>query len=488
MRPVDWADGLERFRELVLNRMGHDFAEGRTEELARVLEARLGRAASSLPEYLNRLEKPGCPEWQTLIPKLTIQESYFFRNAQHFKVVRERVLLDEAFAGRGLQFLSAGCSRGQEPYSLAILLDQTGREGRVRALDINEESLVDARLGRYSSWSLRQTPAAVVERYFREVQGKHELCPRIRERVVFEQQNLVEPRAVGEPDSIDVIFCRNVLMYLSHGHARDLIDRFERALKPGGYIFFGHAESMRMFTTELRLCMTHATFYYRKGAPPSRVAGPRAPATPPSSVWFEEIEKAGARISALCHSSEEKRREAAPPRAVAVRRGRGLAEAREAFQRESFGEAAALLGRLPESDQALPEAALLRAAILVQRGELEDALGVLEELVELDGLDPGHRYLLAYCREQLGDLSGSRDGYRSVVYLDRRFALAHWGLGRLAGRAGRLREARRELALACELLPGEHASRLLLFGGGLGRAGLLGLCQTELAKLEDEAR
>jgi chemotaxis protein methyltransferase CheR len=152
----------------------------------------------------------------------------------------------------------------------------------------------------------------------------------------------------------------------------------------------------------------------------------------------------------------------------------------ELLEAERFGEALDAVGRLPPEAAADAEVLLLRATLLTHNGQFHEAERSCQELLRVDEFNAGAHYLLALCREGLGDAEGARHHDQLAAYVDRGFAMPRLHLGLLARRSGDLREAGRELAEALDLLRREDGSRLLLFGGGFTREALLALCRAEL--------
>ena len=153
----------------------------------------------------------------------------------------------------------------------------------------------------------------------------------------------------------------------------------------------------------------------------------------------------------------------------------------ELLQKERYGEALLLL---PPEAQADADAQLLRASLLIHTGKLSDAETLCKALLEMNELNAGAHYLLALCREAVGDRAGAASHDQVACYLEPGFVMPSLHLGLLARRNGDREQARRELGRALSLLPQEDPSRLLLFGGGFGREALLALCRAELAALE----
>lgn len=440
---------LVRFRDAIERRLGLAFGEDKFDQLDEVLRARLN--GSDAGAYLARLEAGiASEEVRALAEFLTVGETFFFRNPDHF-----RALADLPLPRRPPRILSAGCASGEEPYSVAM----TVADADIVAIDVNPAALRKAARGRYGPWSLRETPEEIRRRHFRE----DELDPAIRSRVRFEERNLLYDDL---PGAFDVVFCRNVVMYFPVEVARGVIARIARALVPGGYLFLGHAETLRGLSHDFHLKHTHDTFYYQRRAETSCEPLP-VPAAPPvlapDQSWVDAIQRASERIAALSEMRPEPARSWDP------------APAHELLRQERYSEA---LRSLPPESNSDVDALLLRAALLTNSGAHVDAEQACRQLLERDEMSAGAHYLMALCREHAGDGAGAVHHDRTALYLDPDFAMAHLHLGLMARKAGDFETARRELARALERLQTEDASRILLFGGGFRREALMELCRT----------
>jgi chemotaxis protein methyltransferase CheR len=490
---------VEHFRSVLTRRVGLHFEDAKLGFLAEVLERRLERTGESPQSYSARLERPGGDrgELRELAREVTVAETYFFRHFDQFRAFSE-VALPARVEARGgvdkVRVLSAGCATGEEAYSLAIVV----REHRaisaslvaIHAVDLNPVGLERAARGRYSDWALRETPETLRERWFTREGREHVLDQTVRSSVTFEEQNLAELDSDRfRVSAFDVVFFRNVLMYFTPEVARAVVARLSRSLVPGGYLFLGHAENLRGLSNDFHLCHTHDTFYYQKktGAElaagtvhhvPAAVHDIAAPVLGDSSTsWVETIQNAADRIRLLSE------RNAPPVDTARSEEPSGVQHALELLKSERFDEALAQLDAIPASPAADPDVLLLRASLLTHSGDLKGAEAVCSELLVLDDLNAGAHYLLALCREGRGDLAGAVDQDRIAVYLDERFAMPRLHLGLMARKVGDKARARRELEQAIDLLAGEEPSRLLLFGGGFGRDGLMALCRGELERL-----
>jgi chemotaxis protein methyltransferase CheR len=495
----------ERLRDFVTSRLGLVFEDAKLDFLAETLEQR--RKALRLRDadsYLSRLDvgPAAGDELRTLATQLTVGETYFFRNPDDLRAFVEVVLparVEARAPERQLRLLSAGCSSGEEPYTLAMLVrqhlpDAAAWKVDIRGVDVNSASLERARKGRYSQWSLRQTRPDARARFFRQDGREFRLEPAIASMVTFEERNLLHDDPLfWARRAYDVIFCRNVTMYFSQEVTRRIVARFASSLAPGGFLFLGHAETLRGVSSDFHLRHTHETFYYqlKDGSEPPSASAPsaRRPAPSASPVaredggsWVAAIQRATTRIASLARGP------AAPPGAPAAAAKTGplaagpspLVQAFELVRAERFNDALGALAAVPAGAQSDPDVLLLRAVLLTNGGDREAAERDCARIFERDELNAEAHYVMALCREHAGDLEGAADHDQSAIYLDPGFAMPRLHLGLMAQRAGERDAARRELAKALALLPGEEASRVLLLGGGFGRDALIELCRSEL--------
>jgi chemotaxis protein methyltransferase CheR len=499
---------LDRFRTVIARRFGLHYDDGKLDQLADVLRRRAeANGTSGFGAYVEQLSTlpRRSDELRALVEQLTVNETFFFRNADNFRALSELVLperIRRMSQQKRLRLLSAGCASGEEAYSLAIavreaLPDLYSWDVEIVGVDLCAAMLEKAGRARYSAWALRATPEEVRRRYFRTDGRDFLLDPQVRTMVTFEERNLLDDDpSLWRASTYDVVFCRNVLMYFTPGAMRDIICRIGSSLASGGFLFLGHAETLRGVSQDFHLCHTHETFYYQKRGAPSVEADNSVRSRRPdeadpgalpevidgSTSWIEAIQRASERIAELVADPsrayvEEPLGAGHSPPAV---RSWDLGLVLEAMRQERFSDALELLSALPPESHHEPDALLLRAVLLANGGKLDEAQIACAELIELDELNAGAHYVMALCREHAADARGAVEHDQTAIYLDEGFAMPHLHLGLMARRAGDDATARHELSQALVLLAREDASRLLLFGGGFSRDTLVALCRTEL--------
>ncbi|MDP3650310.1 MAG: protein-glutamate O-methyltransferase CheR [Rhodoferax sp.] len=496
---------LAHFRALIAERLGLHFDESKQDYLAKILHRRAQATGEECAQYLSHLASPphgSTEELYRIAGDLTVCETYFLRNKDQFNAYLELALPDRLAADGGggpVRVLSAGCASGDEPYSLAIVASEHFPHAlhrfAITALDVNPAMLEKAARGRYTQWSLRDFPAELKARWFSTDGDNFILNDSIRKMVTFEQRNLAQAAPdFWKPASVDIVFCRNVLMYFTPEQAQAVIARIARALVPGGYLFLGHAETLRGLSNDFHLCHTHGTFYYQRKestADPEPWTLPAVFPLPtrwqPSAVlgdtaWIAEIQRSSDRIQAL--SAPLADTFLAPVLSADKWPAPNLHRALEYLHHERYDQTLEQLKVLPVTQAMDPDVLLLKAVSLSHSGALDAAQAACRALLECDELNAGAYYVLALCCEGAGDLALAIENDQTATYLDPSFAMPRLHLGLLARRRGEPLSAQRELAQALLLLQKEDASRLLLFGGGFKREALIALCRAELTNLE----
>lgn len=493
-----FAEAVERFRSVVVLRLGLQFDDGKRGFLGAVLQRRLERLKLPSTIYLQDLEEhpPAC-ELSALAQELTVTETYFFRNHEQFEVLAEIVVPERMriqTRSKTLRLLSAGCASGEEAYSISIVACETVADPSwktsVRAVDLNPGALEKARLGRYSAWALRETSSDTRRKWFRPEGSAMVLEAAARALVEFEERNLADDNPdLWQTAAYDAIYCRNVMMYFAPHQARALVARPARALAPGGYLFVGHAETLRGLSDAFHLRHTHGTFYYQRKECPANDL-PRSPPSTEKTVslasasclapalsysWIDTIREASERVGALIAAHEAPGALHPPPKPRWDR-----ARALDLLRQERFGEALAYILDLPPESGGDPDILLLEAMLLAHGHRIIEALDCCQRLLSIGELNARAHYVFPLCRESLGNCGDAREHDRIAVHLDPAFAMPRLHLGLLARRAGDRAAARHELGQALALLDREDASRVLLFGGGFDREALIAACATAL--------
>lgn len=272
---------LDEIRTLIEQRSAILFDSSRERFFSTRLREYLDERKLSGGAELLRQIRHSSTEYEALLEGLLTQETSFFRYPAVFEALDKKILpeiQERKFweNPRTLRIWSAGCSSGEEPYSVAITLCDGLKfaeawEIEILATDISRRALRHAERGAYSKRGLQDVSLRQVETYFTPAKHGFQVKPRIRRMISFAQMNLVEPLYVGK---IDCIFCMNVLMYFSEERRLAILRRFYDALEPGGYFLLGHAESLSNVDIHFESVVLGDCRLYRKPMPAAEPARP----------------------------------------------------------------------------------------------------------------------------------------------------------------------------------------------------------------------
>jgi len=441
---LDDAD-LARLRVVLTAAAGLVFEDSRRESLTYCVAERLRATGhGDVRGYLELVEQPGSAELQPLIDEVTIQETHFFRNPPQVRALRQHVLpelLREAEGrGRRVRIWSAGCSTGDEPYSIAMALREllpstAGWDVKVIGTDISEGALAAARAATYGPRALQLATPEQRERFFLPTaDGRHQVRPEVRELVELRHHNLVHDQPPD--DQLDLVLCRNVTIYFSRETTRALMGRLHGALRDGGYLLLGHSETLWQVSERFRLVALgsgdSAAFVYRR-----------------------LDDRADDRRAVLPdRRTEQELPVPDPDRRTEARRRPAAAEVQG-------------LGR------AVPAQAVRDA---LDDGRYADAARLARLAADVEPLRAEVHYLLGLALVDLGQDAAALPALRRAVYLDPDAGLAHFVLAGALRRSGDRAAAAREYRAAAQTLgrdPGEASSHEL---GGRSVRELAALC------------
>jgi chemotaxis protein methyltransferase CheR len=393
---------------------------------------------------------------QSLVNRLTIGESYFFRNRPHFNALTADViprLMEDNAASRTIRIWSAGCAGGEEPYSIAILLKErfpelAGWNVRIMATDINTGFLERAKEAVYTRWSFRGVEERIVEKYFRPEGASHlRLSPEIARTVEYGWFNLSQLPFVGRiaAEQFDLVICRNVLIYFSFEFANRVVRALAETIRRGGYLVVGHAEAFPALR-ELESVYSNATYYYCR----PRTDEPRA---------FEATLAHTVSIPGIAVHDVARRPSIPPPPA----RGRPAAER---------GATAAHAGKAapaqPTVEQDNLELDLEAAQEHTDMGELDSALAILDRLVKGPGkLDHRVHFLRAIVADQHDRTQDAISSLKQAIFIRKEFAIGHYYMGVICEREGDRKAAKRCLRNVLETTARLPEDWVLEEGGGI---------------------
>jgi chemotaxis protein methyltransferase CheR len=458
---------------LISERMGLHFPEDRWPDLAKGLD-RAGAALGydTVHSFIRSLlsDSFGQREIQALATHLTIGETHFFRSPETYTMLQTQ-LMPELIAHaqkttRRLRLWSAGCAGGQEPYSLAILMtrlipDPSNWDITILATDINPDAFAIAKTAEYTQWSFRGTPSWVMNGYFtRTAEGGYRLSPAIRDMVTFRYLNLVEDLypslAMGMSD-FDLILCRNVLMYFSRATMKQVADKLQRSVRPGGYLLTTPSEASRDLMHSLTPILTGGEILYKK----ETISSSHHADASANSVPRQPAKTAGQRPTSIGQSDAATHRAATQPpqRRAEVQRPATATQQQPRRARVSRTHTGR---RLVNRESAARE-----ARALADKGRLEEALALCEAAVRNDKLNASLYYLKATILQALGRDEAAEQALQSTLFLDDEFVLARVMLGAIARGQSRSTEAAKHFRFALALLKQMPSDMVLTESEGL---------------------
>jgi chemotaxis protein methyltransferase CheR len=408
------------------------------------------------------------PQLHALAGHLTVGETYFFRERRTFEALSNVILPEIISRRRGreqrLRLWSAACCTGEEAYSLAILLQQLLPDWKdwnvtILATDINERFLQKAAAASYGEWSFRDCTPLFKERHFtRAPDGRYEMAAQIRDWVRFAQLNLAEdsfPSLSTDTNAMDVILCRNLLLYFTAAHARKLVVKLYNALVDGGWLAVSPSECSQELFSRFATVNFPGAILYRKDGVMERTARARAASLPQPVIAFEPPPAPPKPATVVTEAPVQSE--------VAPVRPQPLTAAEYAFSQGRYGEAVdALLpafadsavdistGRLPAEHESHAFSVLARA--YANQGNLTAALLWTARWIDSNKIEPTAHYLRAMILQEKGEWRDARRSLQSALFLQPDFALAHFALGNVARADGRAAEANKHFANALRSL------------------------------------
>lgn len=466
---------LSRFLALIAARTGLHIRDKDHNEFCRELTQRMKALKVAHPEaYLQKLEaEEGITggEWTRLLPRLTNGESYFWRDKGQFSLLQSR-LLPELIAARAttrsLRLWSAGCSTGEEPYSLAMLVDglMPDREGwniSILGTDINEESLTKARRGHYGAWAFRGVDPAIKNRYFEPTAQGYQINDKMRAMVRFAPCNLrsndYPSLALGIHD-FDLILCRNVLIYFGPQAIVHTLKRFAMCLREGGYLLTGHAELANHDPSPLRARSFAESVAYQCCKP-------------------EAAPSAGSNLIAVTHFAPVKTQVTAP---LAPTPQRTLLSPVAPLSVTSRPAASPPPPVVSSPVRSGPEAQKLceNARQNANLGRYDEASRLCREAIAQDATCAEAYFIWAQVEGESGQRDTAKDLFKKVVYLAPSHFDAHLELAAIYDQESDAPRARREREAALRLLSALSPDAALASHPGARAAELVAYLQSQL--------
>lgn len=412
------------FEQLIAWRTGLQMRQEDKEKWRALINSRLSSVRlPSLEEYYRLLTSAATEskaEWRELLAILTTGESFFFRDKGQFSLLKNLILpdiIERRQKDRTLRIWSAGCSTGEEPYSIAILINEMlpqlkGWDILILGTDINEKAIEKARQGIYTQWSFRTTDPDLRKRYFKSLHDAWKLDEKISKMVKFRPGNLMEdkfPDSASGIHGMDIILCRNVFIYFNSVSVAVVLEKFAETLNDGGYLVTGHGELYGQSLGRLQVKMFPESVAYRKTSSELGVL----------SLELEKTEKRRTDVEKL--SVAEIPKLTTPP------------------------------AELPTPDSQFKDS-LLSARKYADSGQYDKAVAECRKALDIDNTAVRPYFILAHIAEMKGNNEEAKDLLKRIIYLSPVFTPAWLELGAIYERENAAERARKMRTTALDLL------------------------------------
>lgn len=424
------------FEQLIAWRTGLQMRQEDKDKWRALINSRLRSVRlPSLGEYYQLLISDSVEsksEWRELLGILTTGESYFYRDKGQFSLLKNLILSDiieRRQKDRTLRIWSAGCSTGEEAYSIAILINEMlpqlkGWDILILGTDINEKAIEKARQGIYTQWSFRTTDPDLRKRYFKRRYDAWEIDQGIRKMVKFRPGNLMEDRFPDSASGIhdmDLILCRNVFIYFNGVSVAVVLEKFTETLNDGGYLVTGHGELYGQSLGRLQAKMFPESVVYQKTSVECEVR----------SAELKEDEKL---------------------------RNYEVKEAKFAASQPEIPKLPTPPAKLPTPAPQLPtpesqfKDSLLSARKYADSGQYDKAVAECRKALDIDNTAVKPYFLLAHISEMQGGNEAAKDLLKRIIYLSPDFIPVYLELGALYERENDAERAKKMRSTAIELL------------------------------------
>lgn len=486
---------FRRFRDLLHRQSGIYLEESKLDSLRISLVTRATRLGyKNLNTYHAALSEDE-QEFNELLNLVTINETSFFRFPAQFDALRTQVLPEimaaKTASNRAVRIWSAGCSTGEEPYSISMTLMDAGIEPmgfkpQVLGTDVSTKALARAKAGVYGKRAITTVPQDVVTRHFDSTaSGDYRVKDAVRGNVDFGYQNLIkEPYPLSLMGNWDIIFCRNVTIYFRLESTRRVVSNFFDSLNDGGYLFVGHSETLTSVSDQFEPVEVGGVFLYRKPVPrkafafgqsTARAAKPPRPAAKPTSKASTlgpsrpNVPVAAAGVAGSASTS-------APMDEPSIERARQ--DLREGRPEKVLETVEMLLAVDPNH----AEAHLLSAYVHADVGDYDEAMRSADRALAINPLLPVARYILGIIHQRQGDPVRAVSELKKTIYIDADFALAHLNLANIYKSQRKFEEAMKEYENALRAMYMNPEGAWTEFAGGFQADLLVRTCERSLVE------
>ena len=468
----------EAFRSLIRDRCCLYFKDNELEKLYSSIQTRITALELDTPrDYFDVLtDKHNHKEWTTLLELLTIHHTFFFRNKPQFSALKQKVLPDLIERKRRdipdhlqLTVWSAGCSTGQEPYSIAmaaaeLIEDLDHWHIRIIGTDISRPALQTAQQGIYPAKSVKDLDESVISRHFNVIHTgdkapSFQVKDHIRALVEFNYLNLAEGFF---PLDVDILFCRNVIIYFDTPTIYTLTEKFEQSLTDQGYLFIGHSETLPPRPSQLKMQSFQDGIYYQKIN--DITAEPKQKKEKPTSAKIKPT-----------YPFDAARHTVSSGRSTSVETL--LLDIEDAVRLNEYALAKELILQVQNTEPNNCEAEYWHAQIQMNRGAMAVAKQLLTNLTEKHPFFVPAYYLLGLVFVHEQDDGSALASFKRALYIDKHFVLARFALATTLRHQQQHQQARKEYKTLLKDIPSDVIESEIKYGNGLSYKMLVNICK-----------
>lgn len=502
----DWcldAKSLRRVKDFVQQKIGFSLSKNKITELKPFISQLMTLYSCENFDQFYSLLYSSSPEadlvFNRLISFLTTGETYFFRVQSHFRIIKE-VLMPEIVKrhrnDRRIRIWSAGCSTGEEPYSLAIMLAENlpeiaDWEILILATDINREALNKTQEGVYGRWSFREVPMEVIKRNFTHKGDKYLIRKKFKDMATFKYLNLVEdgyPSLATNTAEIDLILCRNVTIYFPPEVITRVVSKLYKSLVEGGYLLVGPAECSaevyRDFVT--RVFPDVIVYQKRDKKHPLQIPSVTAPSLLPLIRLRKERLATARSLPASAHPDQRPKETYLEQRGVEKKETKIFGEAIQLLEKREYSYSIEKFMEVLKINPDNSRAYFLLGRISTQQGNIADAIHCLEKSLEKDPLLLESYYLLALLRLEDNNVQEAITLFKKVIYINPKFVLAYYHLGTIYKKQKETALAIKMFANVKELLTGCNPNDKITAGEDISVGQILGVAEKGITMLEEK--
>jgi len=418
-----------------------------------------------------------------LIPLVTIGETYFFRNPNHIKALTDYIIPQLSQKKPSINILSAGCSTGEEPYTLSMLFKELFPlvHFQITATDIDTEALLKAQQGLYQKRALMKTPEIYVQNFFHTLKNGYQIRPEIRKCVSFVQSNLTSRSFYDTLGLFDLIICRNVLIYFAIPTIKKIISSLRGIIQDDGFLILGHSETLRGISDEFDVIEKSNAFFYEPikehpsgientadigdilipESPGQTVVDPM-PGSPLSSPENDQ------------HAVEaEKELKPFDPEMRYQQGIRYIIDDNEEKAAIIFKD---ILHHLPDHIHSL----LCMAMIEANRGNTREAGSYCARAFAVEEFSAHAHYITGLLHDVSGKKNKAKKAYEDAIFLETNFTPAHFKLAQLNHTLRQEKDAAKSYTNTLRCLEQESPDTLAVYLGGFSKKSIQSICKNKI--------